>query len=125
MVVAKHLTRVTLVEHVLPVRDDPSDVVRTLAVDGRDIKGIVEVVNGRCIREAIAFAADANGDIWKLEPPSGVVDYNGRRCQTDQGWVPCDLSGQVTRFFELPVEKTLVRVLNPDTGSEIEISPDR
>src|SRR5689334_17647804 len=78
--VAKHLTRVSLIEHVLPVRDDPSDVVRTLHVDGRDVKGIVEIMNGRCVRNATVFAADANGDIWKLEPPSGVVDYNGHRC---------------------------------------------
>src|ERR1041385_8398993 len=49
---AHHLTQTTLVEHVLPVRDDPSDVVRTIAVDGHDVRGIVEVVNGSCVRSA-------------------------------------------------------------------------
>lgn len=125
VLVAKRLHRVTLVEHVLPVRDDPSDVVRTIHVDGRDITGIVEIVNGSCIRNAAVFAADESGNIWKLEPPSGVVDYTGRRCDTDHGWVLCDLSGQVTRFFELPPTKIFAGVVNPDTGAAIEIPSDR
>jgi hypothetical protein len=122
---AKHLKRVTLIEHVLPVRDDPSDVVRTIRVDGRDMTGIVEIVNGSCVRNAAVFATDESGNIWKLEPPAGVVDYGGRRCDTDHGWVLCDLSGQVTRFFELPPTKTLAGVVNPDTGQVIEIPSDR
>lgn len=100
-----------------------SDIVLTVTVDGKPVTGIVETYSGTCVRSWRKFALDQSGNVWKLEPPSGVVDYNGQRCLTESGWVPCDVSGTSTVMFVLPAGKTFSGVVNPETGLRIELAP--
>jgi hypothetical protein len=122
---ANHLTPVELRERIIPDLGSLSDVVRTVTIDGAQVRGIIEVTNGRCVRGWIGFGTDPAGNIWKLEPPSGVVDYTDHRCDTGEGWVLCDLSHHVTHLYELPAGTQLAGVVNPETGLRIEIPPGR
>lgn len=122
---ANHLTPIELSERIIPDLGSLSDVVRTVTIHGKPVRGIIEVTNGRCVRGWVAFGADPAGNVWKLEPPSGVVDYNDHRCDSGEGWVPCDLSERTTHLYVLPDGKQLAGVVNPETGTRTDISPDR
>ncbi|HSD88484.1 MAG TPA: hypothetical protein VLB44_13245 [Kofleriaceae bacterium] len=122
---ANHLVPIELRERIIPDLGSLSDVVRTVTIDGTPVRGIIEVTNGRCVRGWVAFGADPAGNIWKLEPPSGVVDYDAHRCDTGQGWVLCDLSGRTTHLYELPPGKQLAGVVNPETGMRMDLPPGR
>jgi hypothetical protein len=122
---ANHLKPIELSERIIPDLGSLSDVVRTVTIDGTRVRGIVEVTNGRCVRGWVAFGVDPAGNIWKLEPPSGVVDYNDHRCDTGEGWVLCDLSGRTTHLYVLPEGAHFTDVVNPETGVRIQIPPGR
>ncbi|MBL0220159.1 MAG: hypothetical protein IPQ07_40605 [Myxococcales bacterium] len=108
---------------VIPPQGTASDVVRTVTVGGRSLTGIIESYSGTCVRSWRGFALDQRGNVWKLEPPSGVVDYKESRCLTDHGWVPCDLTGTTDVLYVLPQGKTFAGIVNPESGLRIELPP--
>lgn len=94
------LERILLPNH---VQGGPSMMI-TVKLGGREVRGIYSNIAGDgCIRSDIRHAVDADGNLYQIDGPAGVVDYTRGRCDTGRrGWQPCNLTGVTNVLFVVP-----------------------
>jgi hypothetical protein len=124
---SRKLRPITLERIILPnsvaVAAVAPQLMTTVRIGERDVRGIYSNIAGDgCIHADIRHAVDADGNLYQIDGPPGVVDYSRGLCHTKRGWQACNLTGVTNVLYVVrdPTPK-LVGII----GSNLTFYPSR